>query len=87
MKIMVYNKTDKKIDTRRMNMERKTISAFLAVLRKANGMTQRDLAALIGVTPQAISRWECGICAPDLSVLVCLSRTFGVSLDCIFGLR
>ena len=64
-----------------------TIGHRIHLMRKANGMTQRDLAALIGVTPQAISRWECGICAPDLSVLVFLSHTFGVSLDCIFGLR
>ena len=62
------------------------IGTRIAQLRKANGMTQRELSSILGVTAQAVSRWECGICAPDLALLVSLSRTFGVSLDCLFGL-
>ena len=63
-----------------------TIGNRIYLLRKANGMTQRELSSILGVTAQAVSRWECGICAPDLALLVNLSRTFGVSLDCLFGL-
>ena len=39
-------------------MEKKTIGALIAALRKANGMTQRELAEKLHVSDKSISRWE-----------------------------
>lgn len=45
-------------------MERKTIGSFIAALRKANGMTQKELADRLPVSDKAVSRWERDECAP-----------------------
>ena len=37
----------------------------LKALRKQNDLTQEQLAEYMGVSPQAVSRWECGITCPD----------------------
>ena len=39
-------------------MEKKTIGSFIATLRKANGMTQKDLAEKLNVSDKTISHWE-----------------------------
>ena len=49
--------------------------------RKKSGLTQSQLAELIGVSSQAISKWETGAGCPDLSVVVPLSIALGVSTD------
>ncbi len=53
-------------------------------LRKVNDMTQEKLADYLGVSFQAISKWECGIASPDISLLVPISRLFGISIDELF---
>ncbi len=53
----------------------------LAELRKAKGLTQKDLAETLHVSRQAISRWEVGTAAPSLDNLVRLSEIYGISLD------
>lgn len=50
-------------------------------LRKKEGMTQEDLANLIGVSRQSISKWESQMAMPDLDKIVKLSKIFGVSTD------
>ena len=47
-------------------MEKKTIGQFIAALRKANGMTQKQLSEKLTVSDKAVSRWERDECAPDL---------------------
>ena len=54
--------------------------------RKKLGLTQEELAAQIGVTPQAISKWEKGTGMPDISMIVPLAQTLSVSTDTLFGL-
>ncbi len=49
--------------------------------RKAMGMTQDDLAARLGVSPQAVSKWENNLSCPDISLLPEISKLFGVSVD------
>ncbi len=49
--------------------------------RKAMGMTQDDLAAKLGVSPQAVSKWENNLSCPDISLLPEISKIFGVSVD------
>jgi len=50
-------------------------------LRKASGLSQEALAEKIGVTRQAVSKWESGTSVPELETVVTLSRTFGVTTD------
>ena len=54
-------------------------------LRKKNKLTQEELAERLGVTYQAISKWENGTGMPDISQIVPLASIFGVSTDVLFG--
>ena len=58
----------------------------LRSLRAARGITQEALGAAMGVTAQAVSKWERGTTTPDISLLPELAIYFGVSLDELFGL-
>ena len=49
-------------------------------LRKRRGMTQRELADQLHITDRAVSKWERGLCAPDISLLEPLSRLLGCSV-------
>lgn len=57
------------------------LRATLARLRKENGFSQAELAEELGVTRQAVSRWETGAAAPTTDNLICLSQLFGVTMD------
>lgn len=61
------------------------IGALLASLRREKGMTQRAVASLLGVSDKAVSKWECGMGCPDLSLLPDLSRIFGVNIGDILS--
>ena len=58
----------------------------LADLRKKKGMTQQELADMLSVSYQTVSRWETGAVLPDVTVLPALSRIFKVSVDALLGL-
>lgn len=62
-------------------MERKTIGGFMAALRKANGLTQKDLAEKLNVSDKSVSRWERDDGAPDLSLIPVIAEIFGVTSD------
>ena len=62
-------------------MAENTIGQFIAALRKANGLTQQDVADRLNVSNKAVSRWERDECAPDLSVIPALAEMFGVTCD------
>ena len=62
-------------------MERKTIGGLIAALRKANGMTQKDLAEKLNVSDKSVSRWERDDGAPDLSLIPVIAEIFGVTCD------
>ena len=62
-------------------MERKTMGSFIAALRKAKGMTQRELAERLNVSDKAVSRWERDENAPDLSLIPVIAEIFGVTAD------
>ena len=62
-------------------MEKKTIGSFLAALRKASGLTQKQLAEKLNVSDKAVSRWERDECAPDLSLIPVLAEIYGVTSD------
>ena len=50
-------------------------------LRKKAGLSQEGLADLLGVTRQAVQKWESGVSRPDLDNLTALAQQFSVSLD------
>ena len=50
-------------------------------MRKMRKMTQEDLAEQVGVTRQAIAKWESGETIPDLEKCRLLAEAFGISLD------
>ncbi len=54
-------------------------------MRVKRGLTQDELAGLLNITPQAISRWECGISLPDITMLPVLSKTLSVTTDELLG--
>jgi len=62
-------------------MERKTIGGLIAALRKANGMTQKDLAERLHVSDKSVSRWERDDGAPDLSLIPVIAEIFDVTCD------
>lgn len=61
-------------------MEKDKLGTYVASLRKSQGMTQKDLAELLGVTDKAVSKWERGLSFPDISMLEPLSEVLGVSI-------
>ena len=62
------------------------IGKKIKTLRAGKGLTQEKLAQELGVTPQAVSRWENGSAMPDISLLPALSVCFGVRIDDFFEL-
>ncbi len=62
-------------------MERKSMGIFISALRKANGMTQKDLAERLNVSDKSVSRWERDDGYPDLSLIPVIAEIFGVTSD------
>ena len=54
-------------------------------LRKKHHLSQEELAEKLGVSRQAISKWECGDALPDTDNLISISKLYGVSLDELVG--
>ena len=61
-----------------MNIE---IANRLVQLRKNHNLSQEELAARIGVSRQAVSKWERAEASPDTDNLILLARLYGISLD------
>ena len=57
----------------------------LQSIRKKNHMSQEDLAELLGVSRQAVSKWELGEGYPEVDKLLVLSQRLNVSLDSLLG--
>lgn len=66
-------------------MDELTMGARIARSRKEKGMTQEALANALGVSNQAVSKWEGGVCCPDIQLLPSLCDTLGLTLDELFG--
>ena len=56
----------------------------IALLRRRISMTQEMLADRLGVSAQAVSKWERGLSCPDVSFLPVMAEIFGVSIDELF---
>ena len=62
------------------------LSEQIAALRKEQGLTQEQLGNMVGVSSQAVSKWEKGG-TPDVELLPVLSRQLGVTIDALFGME
>lgn len=65
----------------------KTLGERIADLRRERGITQENLAGIIGVSAQAISKWENNATMPDIMLLPIIADTLGVTIDELFGIR
>jgi len=61
------------------------LSERILALRKEKGMTQETLAEQLGLSFQAVSKWENGQSCPDIALLPVLAEIFHVSIDYLFG--
>ena len=64
-----------------MNMQK--TGKYIAKLRKGKGWTKQRLAEQLSVSPQAVSKWECGEAVPDIDILDKISMIFDVKIDSI----
>lgn len=62
-------------------MDQKKIGSFLKELRKEKGLTQEQLAEILGVTNRSVSRWENGVNMPDFDLVIELANHFEVSIE------
>lgn len=68
-----------------MNYELENIGKRIAESRRSAGFTQEELANRLGVTPQALSKWEKGVSSPDLVMLSSICEILDVSADYLVG--
>ncbi len=61
------------------------IGETIKYLRKEKNITQEELADCLGISYQSVSRWETGVCYPDLELLPVMSDFFGVTVDKLLG--
>ena len=62
-------------------MDQMRIGKFIAESRKALGLTQRQLADTLDISDKTVSKWECGKGLPEVSLMLPLCRTLGISVN------
>ncbi len=65
-------------------LKMETFGRRIAALRLQSGLKQHEIADRVGVSPQAVSKWERGLSCPDILVLDDLSSALGVSISELF---
>lgn len=61
-------------------IDKEKFGAFVAQLRKEQGMTQKDLAAKVYISDKAVSKWERGLSMPDITLLIPLAQALGITV-------
>ncbi len=62
-------------------MDQEKIGKFIKQIRQDHHLTQKDLAEKLGVTYQAVSKWENGKNIPDIAILQIISKKFNLNID------
>ena len=57
----------------------------ISYYRKLYSMTQEELSRQLGISAQAVSKWEQGLSSPDISILPLIADVFHISIDELFG--
>ena len=68
-----------------MQMRKIIISKKLKFYRFQNSITQQQLADMLGITSQSVSKWESEECCPDIALLPVLAYTIGCKVDEFFA--
>ena len=63
-----------------------TFGQKIKTLRRGVNMTQENLAELLSISPQAVSRWETDAAMPDISLLPPIANLFHVTTDYLIGM-
>lgn len=66
-------------------MDQSKIGAYIAVKRKAQDLTQAQLAQKLGVSDKSVSKWERGVCLPDVSLFQDICGILGISINEFFA--
>lgn len=66
-------------------MDNEKIGKLIALCRKKEGLTQKGLAEKLGVSDKSVSKWECGLCLPDVSLYKELCNILKISLNEFFA--
>ena len=62
-------------------LDKKGVGKRIAYYRKEHGMTQKDLAALLNISYQAVSKWEAGISLPTVEMLYDIAKILNMTVD------
>ena len=68
-------------------MQEQTLGRRIQEARKAAGLSQESLGERLGVSRQAVSKWEADASVPDLENLIAMSRIFGVTIGALLGME
>ena len=74
----MYDKGMEVVSMETINLEK--FGSFVSELRKAQGLTQKDLGERLFVTDKTVSKWERGLSLPNVSLLLPLSEALGVTV-------
>lgn len=66
-------------------IDNRAVGKTIAALRQSRNMTQQQLAAMLNVSHQAVSKWENGAALPDVQTLMDLTRFFGITVEQLFS--
>ena len=78
---------NKRMKERDQIMEQQSMGKRIMQLRKEKGYTQEQLAEMMGVSAQAVSKWENDVSCPDISILPMLADKLGVTTDELLGVK
>lgn len=67
--------------------EQQTLGRRIQEARKAAGLSQESLGERLGVSRQAVSKWEADAAVPELENLIAMSRIFGVTIGALLGVE
>lgn len=62
-------------------IDNRLVGKRISAMRQENGLTQQQLAAMMNVSHQAVSKWEGGLALPDIQTMIELTRFFGITVE------